>query len=216
MALSFSKYSTWEKCAAKYKFRYVDKLEEPKGDAMSRGSEVHSTVEAYLLGQTEMMHPDIHSYYGQFMFNLRNANVKVETKIAVDRDWKIVDWDSPDAHIRSVIDAHVPPREDGRVLTFEWKTGKMYPEHYNQRELYAVKLKCMYPTAEWIEVTGVYFDLRKNSSPYLHPAYYQEPKVELWDARFNKLLRDEEFIPNPSYACRWCHFRKDNGGPCEF
>ena len=215
ISLSYSKYSCWDKCPRKFKYRYIDKLDEPKGTAMSRGTEIHESVEAYLLGKTDQLHPDIHSYYGQFMFGLRNAGAIPEVQVAVNRDWKPVPWDAEDAYIRSVIDAHLPPK-DGVVQVFEWKTGKVYPEHRDQLELYAVKIKVLYPETKQVNVMGVYFDLKKNSVAYTHPYYYQEIKIELWDNKMRKILRDEEFIPNPSYGCKFCHFRRDNNGPCEF
>jgi hypothetical protein len=215
--LSYSKYSTWKKCARLFKYKNIDGLEEPRtSGAMSRGTEIHQTVEDYLLGKSEQLHPEIHAYYGQFMFNLREAGAIPELKIEVDRDWKLVDWDAPEGAVRSVIDAHIPPDEGGTVRVYEWKTGKMYGDHYDQRELYAVKMMCKYPEAKMVEVTGVYFDLKKNSNTYTHPHYYQPLKVEHWDGKFLQIRRDEEFVPNPSYGCRFCHFRKDNGGPCEF
>jgi hypothetical protein len=30
------------------------------------------------------------------------------------------------------------------------------------------------------------------------------------------LENDDIFAPKPSYGCRWCHFRKSNGGPCQW
>jgi hypothetical protein len=92
----------------------------------------------------------------------------------------------------------------------------MYSDHYDQRELYAVKMKCAYPDAKEIQVTSVYFDLKKNSPTYHHPDYYQPLKLEAWDGKFLRIRTDETFIPNPDYGCRFCHFRKDNGGPCEY
>jgi CRISPR/Cas system-associated exonuclease Cas4 (RecB family) len=216
MILSYSKYSTYEKCPRKFKFRYMDKLEEPKGDAMSRGTVIHNSVEDFLLGKVDQLHPDIHSYYGQFFTALRDAGAIPEEKIAVDRNWKLTDWDSPDAYCRSVLDIRMPMRDDGEVQVFELKTGKIYPEHYDQRELYAVKVQALLKDAKMIKVTGIYLDLKKNSPTYLHPHYYQEPKIELWASKFRTILRDELFIPNPTFSCRFCHFRKDNGGPCEF
>lgn len=216
ISLSFSKWSMWNKCPAKFKFAHIDKLSKGvAGPAASRGSEIHQTVDDYLSGKSEQLHPDIHSYYGQFMFNLRNAGAIPEKQIAVDPLWKVVPWDG-DTYCRSVLDAHIPPNEAGVVKVFEWKTGKMYPDHYDQREIYAIKAKVLYPEATDVEVTGVYFDLKKNSPTYSHPHYYQEMKIELWDNNFRRILRDETFIPNPNYGCRFCEFSRSVGGPCEF
>lgn len=215
ISLSYSKYSTWAQCARKFKFRYIDRLADTKSEAMGRGTEVHNSVEDYLAGKREDLHPDIHEYYGQFMQGLRNAGCLPEVKLAINFLWEQVEWDSPDAYCRSMIDAVMPPK-DGVLHAFEWKTGKIYPEHFNQRELYAVKLRVLYPDVEEIRVTGVYLDLKQNSPPYILPSCFQEMKIELWDNRFRQVLRDKEYIPNPSFKCRFCNFRKDAGGPCEF
>ena len=217
ISLSYSKWSAWNKCPRRFKLDHIDQLfrAEPS-PAMIRGSDIHSNVEHFLLGQTDELHPDIREYYGQFLTNLRNAGAIPEQKIAIDPLWKLVDWDG-ETYCRSVIDCHLPMREDGVVDAFEWKTGKMYPEHAHQVELYAVKLKVLYPKAKQINVTGVYFDLKRNGATYLHPDYYQEMKIELWDNNFRKILRDEVFEPNPSYGCKFCpHSSVFNGGSCEF
>ena len=38
-----------------------------------------------------------------------------------------------------------------------------------------------------------------------------------WFAKASSaLLTDTLFAPRPGPYCRWCHFRKENGGPCTF
>jgi len=43
------------------------------------------------------------------------------------------------------------------------------------------------------------------------------PGLQAWvTEKVMKIENDDIFAPNPSYACRWCHFRKNNGGPCQW
>lgn len=44
--LSFSRIDRWEKCPLSYRLRYVDRLEEPSGDAAALGKAVHAAIEA--------------------------------------------------------------------------------------------------------------------------------------------------------------------------
>lgn len=217
ISLSYSKVSKYEKCPRAFKYQYIDKLEEGrvKSTAMSRGTEIHNSVEAFLRGEIPEIHAEIREYYGEFFQQLKDAGAVPEDKIAIDRDWKVMDWDG-DTYVRSVLDIRMPINDDGVVQVFELKTGKVYPDHFDQRELYAVKTKCLVPEAREVNVTGIYLDLKQNSSTYIHPFYYQEAKVDKWDSKFRRVLRDEDYIPTPSFRCRNCPFSKDAGGPCEF
>lgn len=216
LSLSYSKYVLYTLCPAKFKGTHIDKTVKgaPSG-AMSRGSLIHNDVEAFLKGESEALHPDIAEFYTDYFRMLRDMGAIPEMKIAVDRDWKVMDWDG-DTYVRSVVDIVMPINSDGVLNAFELKTGKVYPDHIYQRELYSVKLKCVYPEAEEVRVTGVYLDLRVNSSPYLLPNYFLETKMDLWDAKFRKILRDEEFLPTKNYTCKTCPLSHVHGGSCQY
>ena len=42
---SYSRLADYEKCAALYRFRHIEKLPEPKGDALTRGINIHTQIE---------------------------------------------------------------------------------------------------------------------------------------------------------------------------
>jgi hypothetical protein len=37
-----------------------------------------------------------------------------------------------------------------------------------------------------------------------------------WEDKTRPMLNDTIFAPKPGNACRWCHWKKSNGGPCKF
>jgi hypothetical protein len=38
-----------------------------------------------------------------------------------------------------------------------------------------------------------------------------------WEGRIKALFADDTFAPRPSdFACRFCDYSKEKGGPCEF
>jgi hypothetical protein len=34
--------------------------------------------------------------------------------------------------------------------------------------------------------------------------------------RLKAVEKDKIYAPNPSYLCNYCHYRKNNGGPCKW
>ena len=34
--------------------------------------------------------------------------------------------------------------------------------------------------------------------------------------QFLRIEQDTIFAPNPGYLCNYCHYRKNNGGPCKW
>ena len=37
-----------------------------------------------------------------------------------------------------------------------------------------------------------------------------------WEQKTKAMLNDTRFAPRPGHYCRWCFFRKTNGGPCQY
>ena len=87
---SYSRLATFKKCPAKFKYSYIDKVDMPfeVSPAMERGTEIHNSLEAFMNGHTEQLHPDIHEHYGQFFFSLRaNYTCQPEAKWAFN--WEL-------------------------------------------------------------------------------------------------------------------------------
>ena len=211
---SYSRYGLWKQCPKKYKFRMVDGLEEPRmteGPAV-RGTEIHKMFENYLLGEIEELDLEF-SYYTDFLNQLKDVNVHPEIMLAVDRDWNKVEWDAEDKWFRCILDA-LTVHED-RAVVYDWKTGREYPDHVNQREVYACAVSSLYPELYEIECYHVYLD----SKAMTHSVYHRDqiPALkEKWEGYVQNMFDDTWVPANPSWLCRYCHFRKANGGPCEF
>lgn len=217
MAYSYSRISTFEDCKAKYNFSYLEKIDIPfiPSPAMERGTDIHNSVEAFILGQAEQLHPEIHQHYGQFFFGLReNYECMPEHRWAFDWDWREIDYDSPDAMVRGFMDLKLVPADDN-IQVYEFKTGKIYPNHTSQQLLYGTAALVQHPEIEGVDVTNIYFDLKKNKKIYYPQAMLREYKP-MWTKKIEEIENCEEFIPEPGYRCRWCRFSKANGGPCAF
>jgi CRISPR/Cas system-associated exonuclease Cas4 (RecB family) len=208
---SYSKLSTYEKCPQQAKFRYVDMLNPPKTQQMARGTSLHSSAEGYLLRQKTTIAAPLVSLLPVLKV-VRDSKPHIELKIAFNHDFeKVVDWKDKKAWFRMVLDsAYVEPTE---AHVQEWKSGKEYDDHEDQRNLYAVGALGMWPV-KYANVTTYYMDLRKKKTLRL-----DRPQAKLAGWRFAERVeamgRDKHLTPRPGYYCRWCPFSRFVGGPCK-
>lgn len=217
MPYSYSQYSTHAKCGLKYRYRYVDKVDVPREQsaAMNRGTMLHNSIEAFLKKEIEALPVEI-DYYTQWLSHLRDTpeiTVSPEHKYAFKSDWTLTDWDDPDAYVRTILDLQVKTKDALNVV--EFKTGKEYDDHTEQRQLYGLAALLAEPEYSEVTVTGTYLDL-KQVRPQTYNRQYVDEMKERWTSYFDLLQKPETWIANPSYSCKWCPFSKYNGGPCEF
>lgn len=141
-----------------------------------------------------------------------------------DKDWKVVDYfDWNNCHLRIKVDVgwgHLA--SDNIVHLRDNKTGKYddykVEEYMEQLRLYAAGGASRFPHAKAFHVQLWFTDLG-----ILYPA---EPLVitrkealalqKKFTKQVQPMFNDTRFDPSPNRECRWCHFRKENGGPCKF
>lgn len=210
---SYSKISTYLKCPRKFKHSYIDQLPRKEaGPAASRGTEIHSAMENFLLGKTTELPAPVR-FYDDFLTQLKDAGAIPEIGFAVNRQWEITEPDAEDIFMIGYIDALLPHEDE--LVIYDWKTGKIYDEHYDQRELYGIVSMILYPKYDRIRVENVYTDLQQIE----HNVFFREELEAArskWMERVERIEADEVFVPNPQFACRWCDFSSANGGPCPF
>lgn len=210
MSWSLSSLGTWEQCGLKYKLKYVDKISDRPSEAATRGTDNHALIEAYLKGEVAIL-PSVLSFYQSFLSGLKLYPVFPEHRIALDKNWSLVDW--KDGWFRCVLDLKLI---DGTgAVVYDWKTGKMYDDHYDQKELYALAVLSENPEITRVRSVHVYLDLNKHTER----TYERSDLISRrqgWEARVSKMEADKEYIPNPSWKCRFCSFSKFKGGPCQF
>lgn len=213
---SLSKIGVFEQCGAKYKFQYIDKFPREQSPTAARGVDLHDTIDRLLKGQEITLAPPLDFYYGFFAGLKKQPELFSEYKVAVDREWNLWkgDWGDSAVYTRAVLDLLVPPR-DGTIYIYDWKSGKVYDNHKDQRELYSLFGFALYPDAFEVRFESVYLDLGKSNGETYHRDNRSSVQAR-WNERFSKLEGASEFLPNPQYACRWCPFSKAKGGPCLF
>ena len=218
MPYSYSQYTTHKSCGYKYKLAYIDKVPVDRGvssPAMERGSRMHDSAEAYVLGSDEL-DPELDGYK-QWLFNLReNYDCRPELQWAYLPDWTPTDFKDPDAYVRGIWDLMILPHDEAQSLDVkEYKTGKIYDDHDGQRHLYGLAGMLMFPQFKSVNVETVYFDKKKANSNTWSLSQLDEMK-KVWQDRFHIMTLEASYIPNPSWTCRFCDFSKQKGGPCRF
>lgn len=229
MMLSFSwSLSAWnlfDRCKFAYKCRYVLKLPDPRppGGPAQRGIDTHKTIEDNLL-HSHPLTQELENKWGSAFKEIKNYPFQVEHKIALDRNWQPTNWlggmmgEPP--WLKMVLDLKVQKGQGYTV--YDWKTGKEYPEHYDQKELYALGVMSEHPEVKSIKSVHVYLDLGKQTAREYHRDSLNARRTQ-WNSKAQKM---EEFvklgadhsgwIPEPNFLCRYCAYSKANGGPCKF
>lgn len=212
MSFSLTKVTTHEKCALKYKFRYILNLPETRGPAATRGVNLHKNIEDYIRESIPL--PAELNHYQAWLASMQGPNSYPEHKIAVDDKWQLCGWEDPDCYIRSILDLKYVV-SDVSVAIYDWKSGKVYDDHDDQKRLYSAMTLAEHPDALEFRAIHVYVDLGKNKEMVFHrdqlPAFQQD-----WDRRIAAVAQDSEYIPSPGYGCKWCGYSKVVGGPCRF
>jgi hypothetical protein len=225
-AWSYSRWETYDKCPQLAKYKFVDKLQEPKTVALQNGIDVHKDIEQYLVGEKDEpstpLKPKVREYYD----NLRLTEVYVENQFAFDSEWRKTGWfDKGDrgAWCRVAMDAFVPAEdEEGSTLVVDHKTGGYKngelrdPNKYDlQMNLYGVAALILVPFADKVVTELVFVDGETVIRDEFDRKRLETMKKD-WNRRVQPMLNDTVFSPKPGDACRWCHFRKSNGGPCKY
>lgn len=209
MRHSNSSIKAYEQCPFKFKLTRIDKLGEPSGDAAERGKEIHAEFETAIVG-LPILDPQF-TYWLDYIDVLRSKLAQAEHKFAVTRDWQTCDFDDDAAWLRGIYDAMYFENDTAHVL--DWKTGKER-DYMDQLKLYATVIMASHPNVNRVSMEVCYIDLQKRSS-YGIVLREQLDGLKKWVTdRIAKIEADTVFAPKPDYGCKWCHFRKGNGGPC--
>lgn len=226
---SLSAIGCYEKCQLKAKFKYVDRIKEARSETASRGVGFHKDIENFLTGVAETL-PDSISFYSDWLKEVKKYEIYPEKKISLCRDWNSTTWDGPGVYLKAVLDLLVVRREETgedkvaggaakELIIYDWKTGKIYPDHDDQKSLYSVAAFGEFPSVYSVRAIHVYLDLRQIREKTFHRDQMHELRTA-WDGRARQFLEalktPEGMIPNPGFHCRWCGYSAARGGPCRF
>lgn len=228
-AWSFSRYSTYRQCPAKFKFSALMRINEPKNAAMERGAEIHTMAEMYLKGTTTKLPAELKLFADEFkklrlLYKKRTVGITVEDNWAFTAEWDRTEWNNwLKCWVRIKLDcAH--QSDDETMVISDWKTGKMreelHEEYLEQLQLYALSALLLHPHINFVKPRLVYLDQGMIYPPVDDPIVYDRsdiPKLKkLWEKRVKPMFMDKTFAPKANDKCHWCFYGqsgKAKGGP---
>jgi len=213
MSWSYSKLSTYERCPAMKKYRYDLKVEVSRVDSpqAQRGTALHEDLERNL-GKTVYEVPEWMRPHMPHLEKYQSG--KKELVVRLTEDWKPV---VEDHWLICIIDLnHI--EDDKYATVIDYKSGKRYETHQEQIELYNLSVLAQNPEVERVEGKCYYLD--EPPGGWGPPVFTFREQFEAvrkrWEDRVAMMDCDTEGAPRPGYYCRWCDYRKENGGPCPF
>jgi CRISPR/Cas system-associated exonuclease Cas4 (RecB family) len=212
MAYSYSAVKLYEQCPSRYKFNRIDRLQEPSGDAASRGSLIHSEIESIIKGELPLA-SNVVQYLIPQLNKWKLSNAQSEMQFAINEAWDLVDYKDKNAWFRGVIDLYF--EEDDTATVLDFKTGKER-DYVDQVSVYAAVVLATKPHINRVNLVIEFIDSQKNVQySRITRDELGKYKDELAN-RISTINKDNIFAANPSGLCKFCHFRKSNGGPCKW
>ena len=211
---SYSMLSTYDQCARKYKYQYIDKA--PKGyvdrTALLKGGAVHSILENYPDETTHKLAPKykhitdefISGDLGQKYLNGESMN---EVSFGLTDDLKPTTYKDKKALFRGKID-RVQPLESVLHL-IDWKTGRYKEERwqdFRQLLFYGIYFFQRYENIDTIKISYVYVEHNLENIMTLERQYLDN-YVEQLTSIIKDIEADKAFEKVVTKLCGYCDFK---------
>ena len=209
---SYSSIKTYEECPAKYKFSRILRLPQPSGPAAERGTLIHAEIEEALNGGLVLLSADV-EHLANSIEVWRKSGAQSELEFAFDKHWHEVSYKSDSAIFRGIIDLYM--EHDDQAVVIDFKTGKER-DYQDQVRVYSAAILATKPHINSVRNIIEFIDQKKTKE---YVPVRRENLSELKSLLIGRLMAvelDKIYAPNPNQFCRWCHYRKDNGGPCKW
>jgi hypothetical protein len=232
-----SKLFCYEGCPAQAKYKYLDKLPDPGGPALQRGTLLHAACEVHIRGGAALL-PELKASEA-LLTRYREAYLKQlafsELELAFRHGWERCKWMDPYVKARFKLDAVMLRPSDGVLEVVDLKTGKLREDadsqYQDQLSMYCLALhEALHdPTKRpgWaapfdgapvkVKASLWFIDAAKEvefAGGVVGPEQ-REMLREFWEKRVGVMLGDTLHSATPTFKCRWCPFRKGSG-PCKF
>lgn len=222
---SYSVYTSYLKCPLQVCFEKVQRIKivEPPNPAFEKGNALHKFAETYVggTGKAPPIIADLQAVSDRLKL-YRKVRAKVEQDWAFTRGWLPTRWnDWTGCWLRIKVDVCAETKEPPLVQITDWKSGKIYDEHKQQRSLYALG------ALQLIEL-GVLLEGNKDTKVVAEHLYTDttqsateaytmkdlKPLKREWEERVKPMMQDTKYPAKTGFHCRYCKFRKSAGGPC--
>ena len=160
-AWSYSTLDKFETCAAQFhEIKVLKRVVEEESEHQLWGKEVHTSFENCIKsgGATPLPHRMKHwQSLADQVLAMEGAQIFTEVEVALDGNFRSVEWDSPKCWTRGVIDVLILGKTTALVI--DWKTGKRKPTE--QLDLYAAYVFALYPHIKVVHTAAVWLKDKK-------------------------------------------------------
>lgn len=214
---SYSRYSAWRECPARYYYSSILKLPEVKNKYAQRGIDIHELAEKYLDGRIQKMPAELKKLGDNFE-HLKKIKAVPEQAWALTPQWTRADWKT--GWLRMKIDAHYlgfNEKEEPRLLIIDFKTGQPRPTYEDQAHLYSTAALQLYPRVKAVSTEFWYLDhgVILPKRPMTYGITRAGGMRNEWEKRIAPMVKEKEFKPRKGSHCKWCSYSKAKGGPCK-
>jgi hypothetical protein len=185
--------------------------QRPPHPAAERGVALHLLLEEFFKGSSYPSGNRTLAPWQPFMERLRTFNPHPELEVAVTKDWSGIEYDHPEAYLRGKLDLAFSDNNDVRHL-FDWKSGKVYPDHESQGKTYVAM---DHTDPEAYEVRFVYLDQPGLIKSWIYTPRHRQEERHLLVEIIETISEDKTYEPTPSHdGCRYCPLSWRRGGNC--
>ena len=214
--LSPSKMGTYLQCAKRFKFRYIDKLEEPSSPILERGIKMHSIVEKWYQ-RTKRKSKDgqvidfaeLPSELDKFLqFEKKRYEVLQDKSLFFPIHQELELRDEEDK-LRGIADA-IYKDEEGDYILIDYKTGKHNPARYSGYRRQLAFYKHIIDKQKLLDRPIKYWGIIFLDHGVL---FFEEAKPVSMKttmsaiAKTRKGIEEGQFKPSVSPLCAYCGFK---------
>lgn len=231
-AWSYSRYADYQQCPLRFKLKHIDRVPDPGSAAMQRGSDIHKEGENFLKAPTgrgkKVVVPESYRFFKDEMAQMRTLEPMVEQQWGFTREWMPTGWFSNDTWLRIICDVALL-YDDNTADIIDFKTGRKYATNEEQIELFSMGGFMKWPDVTHVTARLWYLDVPNGPNDGdFHPDSTANTTIReftrkdfdkaraKWERKIQPMFNDRRFPPKPNEKCKWCAYRKANGGPCKF
>lgn len=223
MAISWSRWSDFDQCPRKFFLKYVDKAANFKEDPsqksihLVRGQQLHKQLENYVMWKIDQsqaietprpaMSPETESVT-PLIDQLMATSIAVlpETQLAINAEWKQVEWFGRTAAIRAILDL-IAIRADHAII-WDYKSGKYkpYADECGQLHLSAAMIIAI-KGLDYVDVSYLFLDERKPEGIRVTQEQAQRV-IKIFDERRDRVNTEVKWDPKRNDFCGFCEATK--------
>lgn len=215
---SFSRLQDWRKCPFFAACKHLRKIKEPGNDAMARGSAIDTLAKQWASSApaVKAIPAELKLFRKEFTEVRKHKDMQADPDWSFTRSWGQTTWNNwAECWLRVKVDLTYLTNQLRRLVVIDYKTGQIKESHDEQLKLYAPAGMLIHPTVEEVETKLWYLD-HGVETVKIYKKSELKGLIAYWEQETKPMLADRRFSTRPGDYCRWCFYRKSNGGPCKY